>query len=782
MKQVIIYIIYFLLCLQVSAQQSIEALIDRFETFHRNYPAEKIYIHTDKPYYAAGEQMYLSLYHLDAYTNQPLPETSFITVYLMHPDGRAVSSRKFKLENGFGASSLLLADTLSTGVYELHAYTAWMTNFSSKPVFRTQLWLEGLSKINDEACKPFDVVILNQPRSIVDGLPSHLSFQLLDNCRRLITEQVNFINSNNDLTATVKPDELGIYVISDFIFLDDTYTILLPERENKTISLKHYITNHGAMLKIAAYDNNRLKIDLNVSENLIGKDFYILSQTRGEVSLKVELNAEKKLTSFLIPKNQFKTGINTISLFDGDLTLLHEVVYYQPQSRDAKLIWENARENYNTRSLNQFNFKINASTAPQQQSRISASVYRKYKDEMLPNNMANDLNLISELATPHRNNLIQQADKPLFGYNVQSTISSFSNIVLNPDALEIKSIEHPKFDIIKGNVTHKLSGNALADSVLILSVRALNGSVYTAKTDVDGNFQFLIPKVIGDAELYFALKYGSISEYVIKLEENAVEKNYSPSGKLIYTETPSAYYLKNLQRNYIATLFELNDCIPYKDIQLDLSFISFDASFNLDEYNLPPTVEEVIVDILSGIRVRNQKGRKVINVLTRGEMISKKYTAGLRGKSLLLMDGVYLNEEEFFLKMNPENIQNISLVYSEYFLGETSFAGVISIETKQADQLSNLPVNITGIRFPYKGLIEFSATDLPCAGSRDKTNPDIRYLLAWEPDLMSEKDGSFSFFVQTSDEEGDYIITIQGITTDGIPFSQTFEFNVSFSR
>jgi hypothetical protein len=45
--------------------------------------------------------------------------------------------------------------------------------------------------------------------------------------------------------------------------------------------------------------------------------------------------------------------------------------------------------------------------------------------------------------------------------------------------------------------------------------------------------------------------------------------------------------------------------------------------------------------------------------------------------------------------------------------------------------------------------------------------PDYRNTLFWNPDLQTRKDGKTEISFFTSDESSDYIIVVEGITSDG---------------
>ncbi|RRN76127.1 hypothetical protein EIM50_26260, partial [Pseudoxanthomonas sp. SGD-10] len=52
----------------VAQQSGIQQVIDRFQKYQEDYPQEKVYLHTDKPYYAVGDEIWFKAYVLTAKT------------------------------------------------------------------------------------------------------------------------------------------------------------------------------------------------------------------------------------------------------------------------------------------------------------------------------------------------------------------------------------------------------------------------------------------------------------------------------------------------------------------------------------------------------------------------------------------------------------------------------------------------------------------------------------------------------------------------------------------
>ena len=87
---------------------------------------ERVYITTDRPYYAAGETIYCSAFCLDAKAT-PSPVSAVAYLELYSAEGVAATA-KVGLAEGRGAGALQIPADLATGNYKLAAYTALERN------------------------------------------------------------------------------------------------------------------------------------------------------------------------------------------------------------------------------------------------------------------------------------------------------------------------------------------------------------------------------------------------------------------------------------------------------------------------------------------------------------------------------------------------------------------------------------------------------------------------------------------------------------------------------
>ena len=115
----------------------------------RSQQQEKLWLHLNQPYYAAGDTIWFRAYLLDAMTHRQDTLSNFIYVDLFDRAKRLVASRKIKRDSLGFANCLPLPDTLASGEYTLRANTGWMLNFDLDGFFQKNISIgQELSQVN----------------------------------------------------------------------------------------------------------------------------------------------------------------------------------------------------------------------------------------------------------------------------------------------------------------------------------------------------------------------------------------------------------------------------------------------------------------------------------------------------------------------------------------------------------------------------------------------------------------------------------------------------------
>jgi hypothetical protein len=92
--------------LSVAQDEPFKGIQQRFETFSKSSAQEKIYVHTDKDYYLAGEIVWFKLYYLDAATHQQLDLSKVAYIDILDRTFKPVLQAKVALNPDGGSGSL----------------------------------------------------------------------------------------------------------------------------------------------------------------------------------------------------------------------------------------------------------------------------------------------------------------------------------------------------------------------------------------------------------------------------------------------------------------------------------------------------------------------------------------------------------------------------------------------------------------------------------------------------------------------------------------------------
>ncbi len=164
-------------------------ILKKLDTYVKTNPAEKVHIHLDKPYYAAGENIWFKAYVLNTQTATSSNLSQILYVDLLNEQGHLFKQARVALTKGLGWADFVLPDSLEEGNYRIRAYTNWMKNVGNEFYFDKVLkigssWANALNittSLNADANdKIVDVTLQFQ---LKDGNPvseQRFSYEILE--------------------------------------------------------------------------------------------------------------------------------------------------------------------------------------------------------------------------------------------------------------------------------------------------------------------------------------------------------------------------------------------------------------------------------------------------------------------------------------------------------------------------------------------------------------------------------------------------------------------------
>ncbi len=122
----------------------IKSLKEKFESFYKKIPQERIYLHTDKTFYIPGETLWFSAYVRDAATMKPSSVSDIIQVQLISPKGSVQSTYKLICKNGKAAGDFTFAEDCPGGIYKIKAFSQWQKNEPDSLFFEKEITVQDI--------------------------------------------------------------------------------------------------------------------------------------------------------------------------------------------------------------------------------------------------------------------------------------------------------------------------------------------------------------------------------------------------------------------------------------------------------------------------------------------------------------------------------------------------------------------------------------------------------------------------------------------------------------
>lgn len=331
------------------AQQNLDGQIDKllFNYTNENV-SEKVFLHLDKPYYAAGERIWFKAYLVDGIFHKAdsLSAVLYVDV-LKNGDDKIVNSGRFRLDGGLGHGELLLPDSIANGLYTIRAYTNWMRNFSMDFFYKQTFEVIGgkVSPSPQNIVNTFDFDFQLMPESgyWVDGIQTKVAFKAIDNNGKGIDVSGFILMNDKDTIGKISSEHLGMGFFRIRPKLGAKYTVEVTDNYNrlrKKVELPK-TEEFGAVLTIDNFESkDYINLSIRTKYPTYGKPMKIVAQSRGLVAYTGNFQSSDVKTVQNVPRNLLSDGIVHFTLFDESNNPICERLVFntQPKSFNVKLI------------------------------------------------------------------------------------------------------------------------------------------------------------------------------------------------------------------------------------------------------------------------------------------------------------------------------------------------------------------------------------------------------------------------------------------------------------
>lgn len=322
-------------------------------------------------------------------------------------------------------------------------------------------------------------------------------------------------------------------------------------------------------------------------------------------------------------------------------------------------------------------------------------------------------------------------------------------------------------EIISGKISAKNNSDKIDNISVGLSIPGKSFAFKVVQTDKNGNFIFNVNQTFYSSNIILQIIDEKANNYELTVN-NAPEIDYTKvsfekDAKLSYTIKESLLERSISSQVENAYFHKKVDNIE-KTPTVEPFYYPLTKEYLLDDYTRFKTLKETITEVAVEAYSKQKDDKLYLHVN------DPSVFPQLPNPALVLVDGLYLENQNDLLTYNMKNVYKIEIIVGRYYVGAKSFNGLISFTTFDKDfkstQTGSFIAKPTILRPQPKKIynkVKYENT------ADNERIPDFRNQLFWNPDVQLNQDSETSFY--TSDLSGTFEIRLEGFTKSGIPVS-----------
>ena len=790
------YFIGSVLILLAIQQNNIQAqepdlISKKVENYSKSHLEEKLFLHTDKSVYLSDEICWFKIYNVDGFFHLPLALSTVAYVEIIDNHSKAIVQEKVTLQNGLGTGSIKLPNNIGSGNYIIRAYTNWMKNYGSDFFFQKTVTIintkkeqtNSLTTVNKEDIK---IQLFPEGGNLVNDLTNKVAFKITNQFGKGVVSNNITITEQSSIIAKVNELQAGMGNFSLVPKDGHTYKLSVQLADGRTVSEDlPKASSKGFTLKLIQPENQKGSIKILVeAKNISSPIAYLIGHTRGVVKTVTKLNVENGIASISIPNTSLGNGINSFTLFDENRNPVCERLYFKyPEENLALSIVTDAKEyavrNKVSLKLNSFLLSGKGTAAD-----LSMAVYKI--DELQPideTNIQNYLWLSSDLIgnVESPNSYFNEGDPQRFQAmdNLMLTNGwrrfNWEN-VLNDKKPVFEFLPEIAGKIITGRIVPTKDNLPMKGITAYLSMPSKRTQFRSSTSDENGKLKFQFNDFYNDDQVIAQIEKNNSTNYKIEINNPFVKSTVNSSTVFLPYTNDEKYQINRYNRDLeVQNYYNIDFINKFESNNVDTTafYHKADERYILDDYSRFTTLEEVFREYMTNVKLNKSGDNFNIAVY---DNVQKRFFSN---QPLILLDGYPITDLNKFMNYDPLKIRKLEIVDRMYFLGNTTYYGVLNFTT-YTGKMEGYDLDPQAVVLDFKGLQSQREFITPDYTVKDQVNtrlPDFRHLLFWSPDVNTNDKGKNELSFFTSDVPGKYVVVVQGMTKDGKTGyqEQTFE-------
>lgn len=776
-KNVFAFLLVVLSSIHAFCQSNtLTVLQSELEAYQKTFPAEKLYVHTDKDFYTAGEIVWFKIYNYTDSLSKPVASSKVAYVEILDAQNNPVLQAKISMEHNTGDGSFELPLNLNSGHYNFRAYTSWMKNFGVEHFFEKKISIVNPFKTLPTAETPptSSIELFPEGGNLVNGILSQIGFKI-NSYGRPVSGKGYVIDENNDTAARFEPFKFGL---GSFYFTPDlqhNYKVVYVFDDNSFITRPlPGIFTEGYVMHLDE-ENQRIRITVRANASA-SSEVYLIAQNRQNIRAAKQSSIVGGVAIFSIDKTDLGPGVSQLTVFSGSKQPVCERLFFIKPSEQASIKTSVPKQTY----ANREKVELSITSASTIDANLSVSVFQLDSLQTFNNN---DINSYFWL----QSELNGKIENPQYYFSGQSEeikkatdhlmlIHGWRRFkwdrVLN-QTVAVKFQPENLGQTIVCKVTDPVTGLPVKGVKIFLSIPESTYKLFPGLSNDSGMVRIRANEYFGKGEMIlqtvernenyklevvkpFSEEFTASSIQPFFLHENKKNtlENYS-----IGMQSQYIYNGDSIQRFSVPAL---KDSLPF--------FGRGQVTYMLDDYTRFTTMEEVLREYVREVNVGLRGGNLKFKLLN--EVQHEYFSDNI----LVLVDGVPLPDPDKMFAIDPMKIRRIDIVPRSYVLGTSLFFGLANFATYKENH-ENIDIDPKAVVVDYEGLQikrEFYSPDYSNMELWKSRIPDLRNTLYWSPNITSNQNVQF----YTGDNKGKYIVVTQGLNSRGEPVNSVSGFEV----
>ncbi len=352
--------IFMIASLSFSFAQEKDFFTEKYQDYLSKFEQQKIFVHTDKASYFAGDMLWAKVYVVSATTHKLDSRESTVYLDLIHWSGDVVSTKILKVEEGVASGDFNLSDSISDGNYLLRAYTQHMLNFDENFIFEMPVYVhnpdqgeimtrrevkenKSFNKSLEKLHESYDFEIFTEGGTAVAGTSNLFAFRAKNEVGKGIALEGWIIGNKTDsvLSFSSTMEGMGMFSFRPRPGRDYQVHYKIADDKYRKTDLSSLIKQQGVSLSVSENENNfEISVRRIFPDGLPSslRNIHLVVHTHGQIIKHLKLNENQHPYLTQIDKEEMRRGVSVATVFDGEYNVVAERLffYYKPSEELAQ--------------------------------------------------------------------------------------------------------------------------------------------------------------------------------------------------------------------------------------------------------------------------------------------------------------------------------------------------------------------------------------------------------------------------------------------------------------